>query len=120
MRQDQSQVADELDNRSIGYKREEWEIKPELGGNEAQRPDVRRGRMRSTVAREVPEVPNNSVSEHHGTRRNVAEVHNNLVNTPYNAQPDFVEVPGNPAEDTRRNIVQIPGNPVYERYNTRT
>jgi hypothetical protein len=94
MRQAQSrEVADELDNRFIGYKREQWEIRPERGANEA---------------------------ELHGTRRNVAELPNNSVNEPYNTQCNVVEVPGNPIEGTRRNIVEIPSNPVYELYNTRT
>jgi hypothetical protein len=106
MCQNQSrEVADELDNRSIGYKREQWEIKPELGANEAQRPDVQQGRVRSTVAHEVAEVLNNSVPELHGTRRNVAEVPNNSVNEPHN---------------TQRNVVEVPSDPVYELYNTRT
>jgi hypothetical protein len=34
------EAAVELDNRSISYKREQWEIKPELGANEAQRPEL--------------------------------------------------------------------------------
>jgi hypothetical protein len=41
MRQNRSlEAADELNNRSIGYKREQREIKLELEANEAQRPDV--------------------------------------------------------------------------------
>jgi hypothetical protein len=117
MRQVQSrEVADELDNRNIGHKREQWEIRPERGANEAQRLDVRQGRMRSTVAHEIEEVPNKSIPELHGTLRNVAEV----PNEPYSTHRNAVEVSGNPVERTRWNTVEVPSNPVYELYSTRT
>jgi hypothetical protein len=55
MRQVQSrEVANELDNRSIGYKREQWEIRPEPRANEAE--------VYGTP-RNVAELPNNSVDE---------------------------------------------------------
>ena len=79
-RQDQTRdVTDEPENKRIGYEREQWEMKPELGVNDAKWPKLQQNRVRYTAAHEVAEaveVPNNLIED---PRRNVVEIPSNPV-----------------------------------------
>jgi hypothetical protein len=79
-RQNQTRdVTDEPENKRIGYEREQREMKPELGGDDAKWPKLQQNRVRYTAAHEVAdavEVPNNRIED---TRRNVVEIPSNPI-----------------------------------------
>jgi hypothetical protein len=79
-------VTDEPENRRIGYEREQSEMKPELGVNDAKWPNVQQDRVRYTAAHKVAEaveVPDNLIED---TRRNVVEIPSNPIYELYNPQ----------------------------------